>query len=341
MILKPADSKADILTALERAIAAAPADRKKRIEQELRTVRAGMKGEEQAAYLIDFHFKDRENWVVIHDLRLEINERVAQIDHLLLHRCLDCYVLETKHFSSGFKITEDGEFLRWNHYRKTFEGMASPLAQNDQHVAVLRDAFDHIEMPTRLGVRLSPTFYPLVLVSAEARIDRPREFDSSGIIKVDALRNTINRQVEKAGVLDVLGGLARLVSVETLQEIGKQLVALHKPATFDVVARFGVTEPESLQREDMPTEKVAGSAASSEDPQGEKASCRACGSEEVAIQYGKYGYYFKCANCNGNTPIRLGCRHAGHRERLHKDARRFYRECAECKSSSLYFVNPA
>ena len=192
-------------------------------------------------------------------------------------------------------------------------------------------------MPTCLRVRLSPTFYPLVLVSAEAGVDRPRKFDFSAIVKLAALRNTINRQVEKAGVLEVLGGLAHVVSVETLQEIGKQLVALHKPAAFDVAARFGVTELESLQGEDMPAEKGAGSTASSEDRQGEKASCRACGSEEAVIQYGKYGYYFKCANCNGNTPIRLGCRHVGHRERLLKDSRRFYRECAECKSSSLYF----
>jgi len=124
-----------------------------------------MKGEQEAAYLIDFHFKDRESWIVVHDLRLEVNGRVAQIDHLLLHRCLDCYVLETKHFSSGMKITEDGEFLRWNHYRKTYEGMPSPLTQNDRHVAVLGDAFGKIEMPTRLGIRLSPTFYPFVLVS--------------------------------------------------------------------------------------------------------------------------------------------------------------------------------
>ena len=318
----------------------APADRKKRIEQELRIVRAGVKGEEEAAYLIDFHFKNRENWVVIHDLRLEIDERVAQIDHLLLDRFLDCYVLETKHFSSGMKITEEGEFLRWNHYKKTYEGMASPLAQNDRHVAVLRDAFDRIEMPTRLGLRLSPTFYPFVLVSANARVDRPRKFDSSRIIKVDALRNTINAQVDKAGVLDVLGSVARIVSVETLQEIGKQLVALHKPAAFDVAARFGLTDQESPQADDTAAEQVAGSAASSDDRPGEKATCRACGSDKVAIQYGKYGYYFKCANCNGNTPIRLGCSHAGHRERLRKDARRFYRECAECKSSSLYFVNP-
>ena len=147
------------------------------------------------------------------------------------------------------KITEEGEFLRWDHYKKTYEGMASPLAQNDRHVAVLRDAFDRIEMPTRLGLRLSPTFHPFVLVSANARVDRPRKFDSSKIIKVDALRNTINTQVEKVGVLNVLGSMARLVSVETLQEIGKQLIALHKPAAFDIAARFGMTDPELLQSE--------------------------------------------------------------------------------------------
>ena len=311
-------------------MAAAPADRKRRIEQELRVVQAGVKGEQEAAYLIDFHFKDRESWVVIHDLRLEIDGRVAQIDHLLLHRCLDCYVLETKHFSSGMKITEDGEFLRWNHYKKTYEGMASPLAQNDRHVAVLRDAFDRIEMPTRLGVRLSPVFYPFVLVSPTARVDRPRKFDSSRIIKADALRDTINGLIDKTSVLNAIGSAARLVSVETLQEIGKQLVALHKPAAFDVAARFGITDRESTPAPAMSRVRI----------RGEKASCRACGSETLAIQYGKFAYYFKCTACGGNTPIKLTCGHAGHRERLRKDVARFYRECAECKSSSLYFVNP-
>jgi hypothetical protein len=325
MLLKQADRKDTLLHDLERRAAAAPADRKKRIEHELRVVRTGVKGEQEAAYLIDFHFKDRKSWVVIHDLRLEVDGRVAQIDHLLLHRCLDCYVLETKHFSSGMKITEDGEFLRWNPYQKTYEGMASPLAQNERHVAVLRDAFDQIEMPTRLGMRLSPALYPYVLVSPNARVDRPRKFDTSRIIKADALHDTINSLIDKASLLNTLGSAARLVSVETLQEIGKQLVALHKPAHLDVAARFGIPCHESI-----PAQR----------PAEQNSSCRSCGSETLAIEYGKYGYYFKCTACGSNTPIKIGCGHSGHRERLRKDARHFYRECADCKSSSLYFVNP-
>ncbi|MBU3989242.1 MAG: hypothetical protein KJ702_08030, partial [Gammaproteobacteria bacterium] len=47
-----------------------------------------------------------------------------------------------------------------------------------------------------------------------------------------------------------------------------------------------------------------------------------------------------CAACEGNTPIKLGCGVDGHKERIRKEGRKFYRECTECKSSSLFFENP-
>ena len=45
-----------------------------------------MKGEQEAAYHIDFHLKDSQNWAVIHDLRVEWNGRGAQMDHLHIDR---------------------------------------------------------------------------------------------------------------------------------------------------------------------------------------------------------------------------------------------------------------
>ena len=36
-------------------------------DDEIWKIRAGVKGEEQAAYHIDFHWKDRKNSVVLHD----------------------------------------------------------------------------------------------------------------------------------------------------------------------------------------------------------------------------------------------------------------------------------
>jgi len=127
MLLKPAESRANDIEELERLIKIAPSNVKPKIEQELRSLRAGIKGEQESAYLIDFDYRDSEKIVIIHDLRLEINGRVAQIDHLLIHRTMNCFVLETKHFHAGIQITEEGEFKQWNDFKKTYEGMPRHL----------------------------------------------------------------------------------------------------------------------------------------------------------------------------------------------------------------------
>lgn len=338
MILKSADSKDAQIAELERLVSFAPSDRKPKIEQELRNLRSGLKSEQEAAYLIDFHLKDSKNTLVIHDLRLEVGGRVAQIDHLLLHRTFVAYVLETKSFHAGLKITEEGEFLRWNDYKRKFEGMASPIAQNDRHVVVLKEAFKQIDMPTRLGMRLSYSFESYILVSPNARIDRPKKLDTSRVLKADMLMDAIDERFEKEGVLETLTSMAKIVSPDTLLDIGRQLVALHRPINIDYAAKFGLTEcstPASLVKEP----ELKTSVADAE--QGEsKPKCRKCSSGNLSVQYGKYGYYFKCADCDGNTPIKIDCGKEGHKERLRKDGLKFYRECEQCKTSSLFFVNP-
>ncbi len=337
MILKSVDKKDDQIADLERLGTIAPADRKAKIEQELRAVRAGLKAEQEAAYLIDFHLKDSKNTLVIHDLRLDVGGRVAQIDHLLLHRTLTVFVLETKSFRAGLKITDDGEFLRWNDYKKTFEGMASPVAQNERHVLVLKDAFKQLDMPTRLGMRLSPTFEPYVLVSPNARVDRPKKHETSRVLKADMLIDAIDKRFEKESVLETVAAMAKFVSTDTLQDIGRQLVRRHQPIKFDYAAKFGLsgmaaTAP--VVEEPAPAAYVADKEQTTEKPR-----CRSCSSEKLSIQYGKYGYYFKCADCDGNTPIKIGCGKEGHKERIRKDGSKFFRECEQCNSSALYFVN--
>ncbi len=346
MLLKKADSKDHQIAELERLQSGATGERRSRIEQEIRIVRAGIKGEQEAAYLIDFSRKDSEHCVVIHDLRLEIDGQVAQIDHLMINRILYCYVFETKHFASGFKITDDGEFLRWNDYRKSYEGMPSPLAQNERHVAVLKKAFDRIEMPSRLGIRLPISYFPLMLVSSNARIDRPKGFDSSGIIKADMLDAFIQKKADSLGFLDVVGGLAKVVSLETLEGIGKKLVRMHKPITFDYTARFGGEKVVGnatpgnmpISNSQVPPAPVRPQAS----PNGlaGSLSCKACGKgSHLSVQHGRYGYYLKCSACDGNSPIRIGCGKAGHKEKIRKEGNTFYRECPECNTSEVFFVN--
>lgn len=324
MIIKSMDNKENNLTSLEQLLKQPNLTpvQQNAIEKEIRILLAGIKGEKEAAYLIDFSFNNSKNNLVIHDLRLDINGRIAQIDHLILNRSLIIFVLETKHFNSGIKINDNGEFLRWNDYKKIYEGMPSPIAQNERHIAVLKDAFDLLDMPTRMGIRLKPAFMPYVLVSASARIERPPKLDTSQVIKSDVLANTIAQKFDKLGVVDTLGAFARVVSPETLADIARKLCALHSPISIDYKAKFGLVDVPHV-----------------EPPKAAKNVCRHCNSNKISIQYGKFGYYFKCLDCNGNTAIKVACEKDGCKARIRKDGNCFYRECSVCNSSDLFFTN--
>lgn len=105
MILKNADCKQESINELQRLMAIAPAYIKSKIKKELNFLKAGIRGEEESGYLIDFDLGKSKNTFIIHDIRFEFEGRVAQIDHLLIHRSLNIYVIETKHFNAGIKIS--------------------------------------------------------------------------------------------------------------------------------------------------------------------------------------------------------------------------------------------
>lgn len=176
MLIKEADDKTEDLATLKSLLnhPSATADIRKRIEQEIRTISSGAKGEADAAYEINFHYGPSKNWAVIHDLRLEHKGRVAQIDHLLVNRFLEIWACESKRFSEGIAINDQGECSMFWNGRPT--GIGSPHEQNAKHIAVIKAACDDgaVELPKRLGFSIKPSFSSLVVVSKNARISRPK-----------------------------------------------------------------------------------------------------------------------------------------------------------------------
>lgn len=362
MLIKEADDQSGYLAELE-ARAKGRGIEAKRAETELRIRRAGLRGERDAAYLIDFDYAASPNWAVIHDLRIEHGGRVAQIDHLLINRWMDFYVLETKSFQSGVKITEDGEFLRWNDYRKTYEAMASPIEQNERHIQVLRDVVSGIELPTRLGLRIPPSFQSFVLISPKAKVYRPKRFDTSRVIKADRLKKSIWRDIDNEnGLLSLIKTAAKLVSGETVEYVARQIAAMHRPLRDSATASpLPVAVPADIAPGTAsarvrnciePTFEPAGSRTTTDaspartvqadqanPPATSGARCKACDSGAGNVLSGKYGYYFKCAVCNTNTAIRFTCQ-PRHNPRLRGERGTFYRECTECGSSEIFHRNP-
>lgn len=240
MILKHADDKAADLAALEGLAerdGLAP-EIKRNIQDEIRAVRAGLVGEREAAYEIDFYFGSAPDWIVIHDLRIVCGGRVAQIDHVVVNSLLWIYLCETKHFGEGMEINDHGECL--GIYGGKRYGRPSPIEQNRRHGAVLQSALDTglITPPRKLGFTVTPTLFPVVLVSQAARIVRPRTpvegIDS--IIKSDQFWLRTRKDLGGAG----LRAAAKRVGGEALEEFGRQILALHQPHTWDWAAKFGL-----------------------------------------------------------------------------------------------------
>ena len=337
MLIKEADSKQEPLDILQGLLERPDLNtkQKKTITQELNIMRAGIKGERDAAYEIDFHFKSSKNYIVLHDLRLEVNGRIAQIDHLVIDRTLEVYIFETKHFSSGIKIAENGEFLRWNNYNRSFEGMASPLAQNDRHMSVLKDFFANSEMPTRFGMKLIPKIIPLVLISNNARIDRPKSFDTSSVLKCEALLQSLNTSHNPLDIKSTFSAVGRIVSRETLQKIGRLLRHSHKPILVNYAGKFGIPKEAPITN----IEKSSNVKITKPKDLEKEHHCSKCNSANISVLHGRYGYYFKCQDCSGNTAIKLQCKGSECKPRLRKQKTQFFKECAQCGSSHLFFEN--
>lgn len=242
MIIKQADDKHYRLDYLQSLLSHPNADAsiKKRIDREILNIKAGIRGEEEAAYEMKVHWGDSKNWMIINDLRIEHNDLVAQIDHLLINRWLEMWVCESKHFSEGIAINEHGEFAAF--FGNKPYGIPSPIEQNNKHILILKRFFDSgaVKLPTRLGFTIKPDLKSLVLVSKGARISRPKKkIDGlEYIIKNDQLFKNIDKAVDDNNPLS----MAKIVGQDTLRELAEKIAQHHKPNQFNSAAQFGLSD---------------------------------------------------------------------------------------------------
>jgi len=234
MIYKDSDNKMPVVAILMRMLALAGPDKRPLIEREVRMLRAGMAAEREAAALIDLYLKDSTRTAVVHDLRLVAGDgAAAQIDHLLVHRSRRFYLLDTRHFAHGLKITDDGDFLRWDEALKRLDPIPSPFDALARQVSALRDALEPF------GLDDAP-IDTLVLLAPNARIERSRRFNSARVMKADQFMERLNNGVDAAPVQTVQGYLNRTRMSDSIADIAHKLIALHRPSTADTLARFGL-----------------------------------------------------------------------------------------------------
>jgi len=278
------------------------------IDGKLKRYRAGAAAEKDAAYQIDFKLKDSLNYAILHGLRIEFNGRVAQIDHLIIDRFLTFYLIETKSFHGSLKIDEDGRFVTWNNYKRKYDGIPSPFLQNERHQLVLEDLIGKEGLlPRRLGFQIKPRFESIMVVSPKVRVNRPPadKFDTSKIVSYEEFFQAMS---SNDAILKDIVNLSRVIGSDTLMEVGRKLAAHHVPLDNDFSYLEAITSTET---------EPAEADGTVEGPSGH--ACKHCSSARLEMLHGKYGYYFKCKDCDGNTPPSLPGK-----GRLRKDGTSFY-----------------
>lgn len=311
MIIKEADNKRpqiEILQELLKHPDATP-DTKQKIEQEIRNIRAGLKGEAEAAYEIDFHYGQSKNWAIIHDLRIECDGRIAQIDHIAINRLLEIYVCESKHFSEGIAINEHGECTAF--YNSKPYAVLSPFEQNKKHIIVLESLFQTgaVRLPTRLGFQLSPKMCSLVMVSNKARISRPKvkTADMDSLIKNEMFKAKLDKLLESE---NNPMQLAKLIGSDKLELFARDIAEMHTPIQFNWAGKFGLSKPVAPDPVVKPTVKTVPEPESADEPvkPKQKLICATC-SQPVTYNVAKFcwgnkqrfGGNIYCIDCQKNT----------------------------------------
>lgn len=252
MLIKSADDKSRRIALLESLLGSPllSAEQKTWLQREVKNVRYGMQGERDAAHYIDNHFADAPNHAVIHDLRLEHDGQVAQIDHLVIARSFTFYLLETKNFSGNLQINDFGEFSVNYGPGKAF-GIPSPLEQSRRHENVLAKVLEQLGIAGR--IQRKPDFKHVVLIHPKGTIERPdaKKYDTSSVIKADQFASWREKHIDKGmSTLQVLGSMLNLRSAGTVQEWAEAIVRQHRPA--DLLALPAFLQPRAVVSQSQP-----------------------------------------------------------------------------------------
>lgn len=230
MLLKSADEKTKRIALLEELQRSQLLDafQKMWLREELMRFTKGLQGERESAHYLDRYFKDGENHVVLHDLRFFVDGEVTQIDHLIINRASQIYLLETKNYACNLIINDHGEFTA--EYQNTRFGIPSPIEQSHRHERVLVKLLERLDIVGR--TQKQPDFHHVVMLHPKATIKRPsaKTFDTSNVIKADQFPTWHQSFVSKIGVGAVFKAALNMRSMDTIKEWGEKLMRQHRPS---------------------------------------------------------------------------------------------------------------
>lgn len=308
--------------------------------------RAGDDAEKQMAFYLRRAYGSDPNVHVFHNLRFEQGEDAAQIDHLILHRS-GAVIVESKSVTSAVRINEREEWARqWN---GRWTGMPSPVLQARRQADFLRSLLEaHRE--ELLGKFLfgfkQKSFRAFVIDVVVAISDQgvvQHEGKLPDVRKADQVPDRVRELIADHIQLAQLWSKDSRSNTWGVTITPEELVRVRAFLRARDTPRTQQANPAAPAPEILPVGAVSADAQprSTVESASERSAvtCRHCQGTAVEVAYGKYGYYVKCLQCEGNTRIQLTCPTCQGKAKIRKAGAEFFAECADCQTSYLYHRN--
>ncbi|HOI54060.1 MAG TPA: topoisomerase DNA-binding C4 zinc finger domain-containing protein [Phycisphaerae bacterium] len=245
-------------------------------------------------------------------------------------------------------MNEHGEWGRIHNRR--FTPVESPLEQSRRHKETLYSFMTaHREefMGKLLGFVmvkhferiLTPVHYVAISTHGQIQGSGRRKFPE--VKKADQIPHEIlaHHQALNTGLLNLsakeedMDAFNKVEFAAVIQFLGKHDVA---PTPLDEFHRFAAELPQladrsaKVERDASETEL----AAPADEPVERHYACRKCESKNIAVTHGPYGYYFKCGDCGGNTPIVELCGKCSEKLKVSKSGADYSLICPKCGQST-------
>lgn len=315
--------------------------------------RAGYEAEKQMEFYLRRAFAESPDVSVFNDMRFVRNGEVAQIDHLVLHR-FGFVLVESKSVTGTIEVNPKLEFVRV--FGGSRKGMKSPISQVQMQKQVLQNLLNDdkerlrrkVFLGTMQGDFSDTRFHNFVAISDQGEIRR-KGCDPRELMKADRVTTEIQEIIERHASVAGLGGMVRFMFAGKKKSNGKvdDIVPAFTDDEMVVIRDFLLSEHVDdsmivLLEAATPVERPRVPAPTPPKPSPTLSNlCRHCGSSNLEIRSGQYGYYFKCRACQKNTPIDFGCTRCGKKARIRKAGPNFTRLCSDCGADEQFFANPS
>ena len=324
--------------------------------------KAGYDAERKVAYYLKMAFGDSPNLLILNDLRVEFEDGItAQMDHLVIHQH-GLIIVESKSVAGKLQVQDDGQWVRWYSQKvgKDFsKGMENPIKQAIRQGQTLKRVLltTASNDNTRNALEAFPTDVLVTFSTSNGGIFLAKDKQLyPEVCPADAVDDFINKVV--ADRAKNANAQSFILSEVNRNKLADHLVKIHKPyqAASSMIEKPYIKPVLINERvkanqnvseyivADKPTSDIGAitaliSSALSAPKSKFKHACCKCKSEKLEASYGKFGYYFKCLDCNENTKMKSTCQKCNLLLKVRKDKMHFFAECSTCSTSELFHTN--